>query len=203
MKEPFAIKNVNPYLSVQKATLFWDYNNITDENNELTYNGNKKTIQKGYWSFIMLKKGIESYGNFTLVANEYDGTCSITSDYAINMKIIEPILGFTKNQVINAITKTTSGNPVNINNGLQYIKITCNLTKILENINTNDEISDVIAVLPITTTHSLKGSIQHFFDIESRVLIDNRFINNIDFNFKDQDGKTISVDKILLDLCIM
>ena len=129
MKEPFAIKNVNPYLLVKKATLLWDYNNITDENNELTYNGNKKTIQKVYWSFNMLKKEIEIYGNVTLVANEYDGTCSIASDNAINMKTIGPILGFTKNQVINANTKTTSGNPVNINNGLQYIKITCKLTK--------------------------------------------------------------------------
>ena len=114
LKELFAIKNVNSYLFVKKATLFWDYNNITDENNELTDNGNKKTIQKGYWSFNMLKKEIESYGNVTLVANEYDGTCSIASNNAINMKTIGPILGFIKNQVINANTKT-SGNPVNIN----------------------------------------------------------------------------------------
>ena len=201
LKELFAIKNVNSYLFVKKATLFWDYNNITDENNELTDNGNKKTIQKGYWSFNMLKKEIESYGNVTLVANEYDGTYSITSDNAINMKTIGPILGFNKDQETNANTKTKSGNPVNINNGLQYIKITCNLNKILENINTNGEISDVIAVLPITTTQSLKGSVQRFF--ESRVLVDNRFINNIDFNVKDQDCNTKSVGKVLLDLYIM
>ena len=73
----------------------------------------------------------------------------------------------------------------------------------LENINTNGEISVVIAVLPITTTQSLKGSVKHFFDIESRVLVDNRFINNIDVNVKDQDGNTISVGKVLLDLYIM
>ena len=35
----------------------------------------------------MLKKEIESYGNVTLVANEYDGTYSIASDNAINMKL--------------------------------------------------------------------------------------------------------------------
>ena len=46
----------------------------------------------------MLKKEIESYGNVTLEANKYNGTCSIT---------LGPILGFYKNQVINPNTKTT------------------------------------------------------------------------------------------------
>ena len=59
-------------ISVKKATLFWDYNNITDENNKLTYNGNKKTMQNGNWTFNMLKKEIESYDSVTLVSNEYD-----------------------------------------------------------------------------------------------------------------------------------
>ena len=65
----------------------------------------------------MLKKKIESYGGVTLVANEYDGKCSITSDSVINMKSIGPILGFNKDQVINANTKAKSGNSVDINNG--------------------------------------------------------------------------------------
>ena len=110
---------------MKKTTLFWDYNNVNDENNKLTYKGNKKTIQEGHWTFNMLKKEIESYCGVTLVANEYDGTYSITSDNVINMKTIGPILGFNKDQVINANTKTKSGNSVNINNGLQYMKVTC------------------------------------------------------------------------------
>ena len=32
-----------------------------------------KTIEEGYWTFSMLKKEIESYGNMTLEANKHDG----------------------------------------------------------------------------------------------------------------------------------
>ena len=120
----------------------------------------------------MIKKEIESYGSITLVSNEYDGTCSITSDNAINMKTIGAIFGFNKDQVINSNTKTKRSNSVNIKNGLQHINVTCSLLKMIDNINTNGKRSDVVAVLSITTTQSLKGSVQHFFDIESRVPID-------------------------------
>ena len=41
-----------------------------------------------------------------LEANKYDGTCSTTSDNTINMKNLGPILGFNKDQVISANTKT-------------------------------------------------------------------------------------------------
>ena len=70
-------------------------------------------------------------------------------------------------------------------------------------INTNGKRSDVIVVLLITTTQSLKGSVQHFFDIESRVPIDTGVVSKINFNVKDQDGNTISIGKLLLDLYIM
>ena len=102
-----------------KATVFLNYNNITSSaanDLEITYNNIKNTIKEGYWTFSMLK----SYGN---------GTCSITSDKIINLKNLGPILGFDKNQVINANMKTTSKNEVNINSSLEYIEITCSLVK--------------------------------------------------------------------------
>ena len=98
LNESFIIVHENPCLMVKKATVFWNYNNITSDNNEITYNGNKNTIKEGYWTFIMLKKEIESYGsNVTLEANKYEGTCSITSDNTINFKNLGLILGFNKN----------------------------------------------------------------------------------------------------------
>ena len=164
LDESFIITHENAYLLVKKATVFWKYNNITSDNNEITYSGNKKTIKEGYWTFSMLKKEIESYGsNVTLEANTYDGTCSITSDNTINLKKLGPILGFNKNQVINANTKTTSGKEVDINNGLEYIEITCSLVNMSENVNSNGKKSDVILTLPITSTQTLNGSVQHYF----------------------------------------
>ena len=148
----------------------------------MTYNGNKKTIEQAYWTFNMLKKDIEGYGTVTLEANEYDGTCSITSDNVINLKNLGPILGFNKDQVIRANTKTKTGGPVNINNGLEFVEVSCNLVKMSDNINTNGKRSDIMSTLPITTTQTLKGNVQHYFDVESRVPICNGVINRIKFN---------------------
>lgn len=53
----------DPYILVNKAVIFWDYNNILDKvSNETTYNSVKKMLKKGYWTFSMLRKEIESYG---------------------------------------------------------------------------------------------------------------------------------------------
>ena len=86
---------------------------------------------------------------------------------------------------------------MNINNGLEYIEISCSLVNMSENINSDGKKSDLILTLPITSTQTLKGSVQHYFDIESRVPIDKRVINKIDFKV------TKNVGKVLLDLYIM
>ena len=66
-----------------------------------------------------------------------------------------------------------------------------------ENINSNGKKSDVMLTLPITSTQTLNGSVQHYFDIEPRVLIDQVVINKINFN------TSVNVGKVLLDLYIM
>ena len=66
-----------------------------------------------------------------------------------------------------------------------------------ENINSDGKKSDVIVSLPITTTQPLNGSVQHYFDIESRVKIDRGFVNKITFNVSKNVGK------VLLDLYIV
>ena len=103
----------NPYVLIKKA--IWDFNNIYNTNDELIYNSIKKTFPKGYWTFDLIKKEFESYGNVTLEFNKYDRTCTLTSDCSINLKNFGPIPGFTK------------GGKVNINQGLKYIKIPCNI----------------------------------------------------------------------------
>lgn len=64
----------------------------------------------------MLKKGIESFGTVNSQANEYDGTCSIASDNAINLQNFGPILGVDRNKTISANTKTKSGPVVEVYN---------------------------------------------------------------------------------------
>ena len=95
LDEAILINSNNLHILVKKATVFWNYDNIvTSVNNELTYNVNKKIIEQGYWTLNMLKKEIEGYGTVTL------------EDNVINLKNFGPILGFNKDQVIRANTKT-------------------------------------------------------------------------------------------------
>ena len=107
----------------------------------------------------MLEKEIESYGNVTLEANKHNGTCSITSDNAINTKNLGPLLGFSNNQNINTSTKTMSGKQVDINNGLEYIEISCSLVNMSENIDSNGKKSNVMVTLLIISTQTLKSSV--------------------------------------------
>ena len=75
--------------------------------------------------------------------------------------------------------------------------MSCSLVNMSENINSNGKKSDVIMTLPITSTQALKGSVQHYVDIEFKVKIDRGGINKINFNV------TKNVGKVLLDLYIM
>ena len=86
---------------------------------------------------------------------------------------------------------------MNINNRLEYIEISSSLVNMSQNIISNGKKSSVILTFPITSTQSLNGSVQHYFDIGSRVPIDKGVINKINFNV------TKKVGKVLLDFYIM
>ena len=165
----------SPYILVKKATIFWNYNSISHKvNKEITYNSVKKTLNKRYWTFSIVKKETESYGTVSLQLNEYDGTYSLTSDNIINFINFGSITGFDQNKTFNANTKRKSG-PVNINSGLKFINISCNISDTHNKIYM-DAKSDSLVSLAITSTQSLKGSVQHYKDIESKIEIDKGII---------------------------
>ena len=110
LKESLVVAYDSPYTLVKEATIFWNYNNISDKvNNEITYNSVKKTLNKRYWTFLMVKKEIESYGTVSLQTNEYDGTYSLTFDNIINFINFGSITGFDPNKTFNANTNRKSG----------------------------------------------------------------------------------------------
>ena len=187
--------------SITRVTMIddWDYNNVHDL--EITYNNVKKTLKKGYWTFDLIKKEIESYGNVTMESNKYDCTATITSDQVINLKDLGPILGFPKDKII-PINTTTRSDEVDINRGLKHIKLHCNLIYKSNNI-LNGKKSDVLTTLSKTSKQSVKGSVQHFFDIDSRIMIKNNTVNQNIFSVTDQDNILVNVDKILLGFYIM
>ena len=71
---------------------------------------------------------------------------------------------------------------------MEFIEVSCNLVKMSNNINTNGKRCDIMSILPITTTQTLKGSVQNYFDIESRVPMFNSDITRIEFNVTKNVG---------------
>ena len=117
-------------------------------------------------------------------------------------RYLKKLLGYTSNNAHAPNTVIKSENKTNINLGLKYIKVHCNIVDGNNNINEKGERDDTIVSLPITTTQSLFGTVQEFVDIESRVHIDNGKYNKLHFTVTDQDNNPINVGSILIEMYI-
>ena len=149
----------------------------------------------------MIKQEIESFGNVTLKQNSYDNSCTLTSDQAMSLKQFGVLLGFSTNKKITANTAIKS-NRVNINRNLEFIKILCDSVDRSSN-TYNGYQSNLLVSLPTSSTQSLNGSIQEFFDIESKVPTNKRVINQMTFYLTDQDSMGFDGCKALIDLYIL
>lgn len=92
--------------------------------------------------------------------------------------------------------------PVDINSGLKFIRISCNMTKTHTNIFI-DSNSDTLISLAITSTQSLEKSVQHYSDIESKHRIIEGVINQLSFRVTGQCGNEVNIGKIVSDLYIV
>ena len=118
-------------------------------------------FQRGYWSFESL---VERFGEegVTLKANKHNGTCQVYSENAqVNLGYIGTLLGFEKSKVVPARTRADSST-ANINLGLRYVTIGCDLVDRTRNLDRAQQPSNVIATLPVTTESSLNGSVTNF-----------------------------------------
>ena len=66
-----------------------------------------------------------------------------------------------------------------------------------------DANSNTLVSLAITSLQTLRGSVEHYSDIESTARINKGVINQLSFKITDQDGNEVNVGKILLDLYIV
>ena len=75
----------------------------------------------------------------------------------------------------------TSHKKVDINRGFKSLDIKCNIVDKQKNIDSNGGYSDIIASLPIPTDRTLKGSLSHYSDINSKVKINRGTYNFLEF----------------------
>ena len=107
-------------MEVRNVAVYWNFRNITKNFNDtvtLTSTPKDVTFGEGYWTFHMMAERLAE-SDVKLDRNRYDNTCKIFSKGSdLNLRNLAPLLGFSKNKVIQANTWT--------NLGLRYVIVEC------------------------------------------------------------------------------
>ena len=90
---------------------------------------------------------------------------------------------------------------MDVNRGLRYITINCDLIDLNQNFNSNGARSCTLVTVPIPTNQLLNGTNSFYKDVDSQVVIKNGSINRIYFSIDSNISETVGVD-VLFDLYI-
>ena len=161
-KKPIATYGTR--IAAKEVTVFWNFKNITSTigNNAFVIKSNPEvteTINDGYYDFQALKERLK-LNKLELQMNTYNNTCSIENKNTVkvDLKKLGVLLGFHENHELAASTSERSPDPVDVNHGLKYLTVTCDLIDQSKNIDLDGEESDILAFLPITPGTRLNSS---------------------------------------------
>ena len=120
----------------------------------------------------------------------------------IKRKLLE-MLGLRRfgDQLVLVKGASTGGESrVDFNDGLRFINIHCNLASKSYNVNHWGKPSDVITSVTVPTDRSLFGSVAGYIDVESRTSIVKGTCSELIFHVTDQDGKSIDMGEVLIEM---
>jgi hypothetical protein len=209
-------------LTVESVTVFWDYNNvIKGVNDTFSHGGNTLVVPEGYWTSDMITKirdrliirvdtgTLQYYDSIAQLFIEKNGTggfsaYSSNSSYVINLGSFGTLLGFDKNTALPAQTRKLSQNSADLNRGLKYITVSCDIVDDTRNIGVDGKRSNVIATIPVPNDIDLKHAIaQHYIDtrLTNGIPLQNGCFNNLTFDISTNMGP-LKIGSVLLELCI-
>ena len=111
------------------------------------------------------------------------------------------MLGFSQTKIIKKKTWTTSPSIVDVNLGLRYVTVECNVVDTEKNFDRHGKQSKIVATFPVMTEQSLNSSVTHYRERESEAPIVNGDRNLFKFFVDTNLGKTKKVDlKIMLEI---
>ena len=177
------VKPAGSVMTLKNASIYWNYKNVIAGKNDHVMRGTTKvTFEEGYWTFDMIEEKLGEH-SVKLVANRYNNTCKIYSESQnLNHKKFGKLLGFPENEVVNSGTWKTSPSVVDVNKGLRYVNINCNIVNTEGNIDTDGRWSCALAALSIPSGQLLNSTVTPFKGIDSSVKIANGQFNRIVFN---------------------
>ena len=192
------IKPAGSIMTLKNAAIYWNYKNVITGKNDYVMRGTTKiTFEEGYSTFDMI---VEKLGkqSIRLEANEHNNTCKIYSETQnLNLKKFGKLLGFPENEIVSSGTWKTSPGVVDVNKGLRYVNINCNIVNTSGNIDADGYRSYALASLPIPSDQLLNSTVTKFKGINSSVRITNGQFNRILF-----DTDTNIDDKVDMSLLL-
>ena len=204
-KKPIATYGTR--IAAKEVTVFWNFKNITSTigNNTFTVSNSsppEKTINDGYYDFEQLKSRLEN-DKLELQMNAYDNTCTIDNknNATVNLKKLGPLLGFAENQQLTAKTSKASSNSVDVNHGLRWLTVTCDLIDQSKNIDLDGEESDILAFLPITPGTRLNSSCYEYERENAWRVAKNAVVSEMVFTVNSNISENVDVN-ILLDIAL-
>ena len=192
-------------LVAKEVTVFWNFKNITSAigNGTFGFKGSSdKTINDGYYDFQGLKTRLEE-DKLELQMNTYDNTCTIENKGGteVDLKKLGLLLGFPENHKVAAKATELSPNPVDVNHGLRYLTVTCDLIDPSKNIDLDGNESNILAFLPVTPGTRLNSNCYVYERDNAWRAAKNAIVSEMEFNVTSNISEKVDVN-ILLDVAL-
>ncbi len=209
LDEPF-LTGHDTAIQLKRATVFWKFRNITTANNNNEFDkvgvppakDERKTFDDGYWDFELIKKRLEQE-KIELEASVHDNKCLLknTNTETINLKNFGKLLGFNADTTIPTGQTPETPHPVDVNLGLRYLTIACDLVDSFRNVNIDGGVDTNIAYLPIPPGTRLNSTVSVYNENHPVVLTKEDIVTEMTFSVDSNITNNVEVD-VLLNLVV-
>jgi hypothetical protein len=179
---------------VKRVAVFWEYFNIRERTTLMTVKTDDGPVEvavyPGYYTFNDMKEKLERSGVTLTYHHQNARTWIETSKHKVTIK----------RKLLEMIGLRRFGDQLDFNDGLKFVNIHCNLASKSYNVNHLGKPSDVITSVTVPTDRSLFGSVVSYIDVESRTSIVKGTCSELIFHVTDQDGKSIDIGEVLIEM---
>ncbi len=203
LDEPF-LTGHDTTIQLKRATVFWRFRNITDANNNNYFekaitstDSEARTFDDGYWDFELIKKRLEEE-KIELEASVHDNKCLLknTNTETINLKNFGKLLGFNVDTTIPTGQTPEAPHPVDVNLGLRYLTVACDLADTFRNVDINGSADANIAYLPIPPATRL-NSTASMYENHPIVFTKEDIVTEMTFTVNSNISSKVEVDVLL------
>ena len=159
-------------IAAKEVTVFWNFRNITS-----------------------------TIGNHTFTITNASPPEKTINSSAVNLKKLGSLLGFAENHQLAGKTSEASSNAVDVNHGLRWLTVTCDLIDMSKNIDLDGEESNILAFLPITPGTRLNSNCYVYERENAWRAAKNAIVSEMVFTVNSNITEKVDVD-ILLDLAL-